>query len=409
MTSEARSQVLRNDRLMYQLAETIDAVKYYFPLGRDLLGSQAAVSNIIGRTEPDYQEIVFKCLYTWRNANGKGKGERLVEIFKGVELDKVAAYLEHALARNPNCLGEDRFLQSLASKIDCASVYRKLGLPLLDNNSARLSNLIGPLNIQFTQYREALFQVLIRWRNREGSYLKSLESLKKTLLRHGLSDTAHQLHHMEYGHDSGPLEVVDIDCKEQSIPSFIDEKMETDGPSANSALSQEQFYDIYLYASSKDTQYFLTMKQLIHRIGWKMTSCFDLELGEPVMGSIEKALLKCSHVVCLITRDDCNHEVNVERTMTIEMTFQSLKDKGLSRSLIPIYCGVPESSLPLSLRALRGVSIEDHDLEKLLRNSIDVSIRKKREEEFRNVSELSTHTDANDPLPLISSSEATFQ
>eukprot|EP00057_Strongylocentrotus_purpuratus_P018133 XP_011672607.1 PREDICTED: uncharacterized protein LOC100891758 [Strongylocentrotus purpuratus] len=550
MASKARSKVLQDDRLIYQLTESIDSVKHYFPLGRDLLGSQAAVSNIIGRTEPDFQEIVFKCLYTWRNANGRGAGAKLVDIFRGVELDKVAASLERDLQRRPNCLSEDVYLQSLASKLDCAAVYRKLGLPLLENNSVKFSNLIGPVNIPFAQYQDALFHVLIRWRNQAGSSIASMEDLKQAFLRHGLIDTAQKLHRLEYGSNAskqpsqisldGQSEITGIigwterdyryqnivsECLKtwrnangkaagtklveifrgleldkvatyleqelkrrpncliedtflQSLASQLDctlvyrklglpllenndmkfndlirlsniqttqhhkdllhvlhawiiqvgksresleelkkillkhglkdtaqqlhfmeygpnagpmdiprgtEEMETVGLSST-PLPQKVFYDIYLLSSSKKTSYFLKMKNLIQRNEWKMTSPFDSKLGEPVLKSIEKDLSNCSHVVYLITEEDCVKE-NVDITMTIEIALKSVTHKGLGGRVIPVFC-CDISIVPPLLSRLTGENIDDEALEGRLSRSIDVDIRKKREKEYRSVSVL---------------------
>nr|XP_054757836.1 uncharacterized protein LOC129263945 [Lytechinus pictus] len=153
-------------------------------------------------------------------------------------------------------------------------------------------------------------------------------------------------------------------------------------PSTNTALSRHEFYDIYLWASSKDTDYFRKMKDCIHSNRWKMTSCFDHKLGELVTQSIENALLKCSHMVCLITKDDCKTD-NLQQLMTIEMAIQSLPrttGKGLEGRVIPIRCDVPESSLTPKLKALTGASIDDRDLEERLRKSINTNIRMEREE-----------------------------
>ncbi|XP_063956665.1 uncharacterized protein LOC135154451 [Lytechinus pictus] len=155
-----------------------------------------------------------------------------------------------------------------------------------------------------------------------------------------------------------------------------------DDPSSNTALSQNEFYDIYLWASSKDTDYFRKMKDCIHSNRWKMTSCFDHKLGELVTQSIENALLKCSHMVCLITKDDCKTD-NLQQLMTIEMAIQSLPrttGKGLEGRVIPIRCDVPESFLTPKLKALTGASIKDRDLEERLRKSINTNIRMEREE-----------------------------
>ncbi|XP_030834362.1 uncharacterized protein LOC100891758 [Strongylocentrotus purpuratus] len=376
MAAKALSKVLQDDMLIKQLAESIDSVKHYFPLalGRDLLGSQAAVSDIIGWTERDYryQNIVSECLKTWRNANGKAAGTKLVEIFRGLELDKVATYLEQELKRRPNCLIEDTFLQSLASQLDCTLVYRKLGLPLLENNDMKFNDLIRLSNIQTTQHHKDLLHVLHAWIIQVGKSRESLEELKKILLKHGLKDTAQQLHFMEYGPNAGPMD----------IPRGTEE-METVGLSST-PLPQKVFYDIYLLSSSKKTSYFLKMKNLIQRNEWKMTSPFDSKLGEPVLKSIEKDLSNCSHVVYLITEEDCVKE-NVDITMTIEIALKSVTHKGLGGRVIPVFC-CDISIVPPLLSRLTGENIDDEALEGRLSRSIDVDIRKKREKEYRSVS-----------------------
>lgn len=63
------------------------------------------------------------------------------------------------LQRRPNCLSEDTFLQSLASQLDCALVYRKLGLPLLENDYMKFNDLICLFEIQTTQHQKDLFHV----------------------------------------------------------------------------------------------------------------------------------------------------------------------------------------------------------------------------------------------------------
>eukprot|EP00057_Strongylocentrotus_purpuratus_P005331 XP_003730717.1 PREDICTED: uncharacterized protein LOC100891968 [Strongylocentrotus purpuratus] len=198
MSAKALSKVLQDDGLICQLTESIDPVDYYLPLFRDL-GFQAAVSNIIGWTEQDYQDIVLQCLSMWINANGKRAGTKLVEILKGVEMPVVATYLEQELKRRPNFLIEDTSLGTLASKLDCTLVYRKLGLLLLENNCMKFDKLISFFNVLVAQREKALFHVLIKWRNQVGSSITFLEELKKILLKHGLEDAARQLHLMEYG------------------------------------------------------------------------------------------------------------------------------------------------------------------------------------------------------------------
>eukprot|EP00057_Strongylocentrotus_purpuratus_P014658 XP_011669132.1 PREDICTED: uncharacterized protein LOC100890171 [Strongylocentrotus purpuratus] len=183
--------------------------------------------------------------------------------------------------------------------------------------------------------------------------------------------------------------------------------MDTDGPPRNRPLSQQEFFDIYLLASSKETAYFSKMKNLIQRNRWRMTTPFESKLGVPVLESIEKAVLNCSHVVYLITKEDCERK-DANHTMTIEMAFQSLKDNGLGGRIIPVFC-CDMSFVPLKLRSLTGVNIRSEELEERLRKTIDVSIREDREEEYRSVSELSTQANDDEPLPLISSSMATGQ
>ncbi|XP_063957391.1 uncharacterized protein LOC135154585 [Lytechinus pictus] len=170
--------------------------------------------------------------------------------------------------------------------------------------------------------------------------------------------------------------------------SGVSRKTSDADPSTNTALSRHGFYDIYLWASSKNTDHFRKMKDCIHSNGWKMTSCFDQKLGELETQSIENDLLKCSHMVCLITKDDCKTN-NIKQLMTIEMAIQSLPSttgKGLAGRVIPIRCDVPESSLPSQLKALTGASIDDRDLEERLRKSINTNIRREREEKVKNVS-----------------------
>eukprot|EP00057_Strongylocentrotus_purpuratus_P004411 XP_003728642.1 PREDICTED: uncharacterized protein LOC100892377 [Strongylocentrotus purpuratus] len=127
------------------------------------------------------------------------------------------------------------------------------------------------------------------------------------------------------------------------------------------------------------------MKNLIHGNGWKMTTPFDSKLGEPVLKSIEKDVSNSSHVVYLITKEDGEHE-NVNHTMTIEMAFQSLTDKGLGGRVIPVFC-CDTSFVSPKLRSLTGANIHDEALEERLRKSIDMNIRKEREEEYRSGSE----------------------
>ncbi|XP_030834361.1 uncharacterized protein LOC115918441 [Strongylocentrotus purpuratus] len=127
------------------------------------------------------------------------------------------------------------------------------------------------------------------------------------------------------------------------------------------------------------------MKKLIQKNGWKMTTPFESKLGEPVLKSIEKDVSNSSHVVYLITKEDGENE-NVNHTMTIEMAFQSLTDKGLGGRVIPVFC-CDISFVSPKLRSLTGANIHDEALEGRLSRSIDVNIRKKREEEYRSVSE----------------------
>ena len=167
------------------------------------------------------------------------------------------------------------------------------------------------------------------------------------------------------------------------IPSRTEE-METVGPSRNTPLPPKEFYDIYLLSSSKKAPDFLKMKKLIQKNGWKMTTPFESKLGEPVLESIEKDVSNSSHVVYLITKEDGENE-NVNHTMTIEMAFQSLTDKGLGGRVIPVFC-CDTSFVSPKLRSLTGANIHDEALEGRLRKSIDMNIRKKREEEHHSVS-----------------------
>ena len=196
---DARSKFLESDGLIDKLVDHIDATKCYFALGRDLLGSHTIVSNIIGKTHVDYDEVVYECLYRWKNEHGASAGDKLIQIFKDVKLGELAEKVEQELKKEPMLLNDDTYIQRIVDRMDCVAVHHRLGLALLDYNSGRLSNLIGPLTCPPDQYRDALLSVLITWRNQSGTSIKSLEKLKQVLIGRGQRDAAHVLHQMEYG------------------------------------------------------------------------------------------------------------------------------------------------------------------------------------------------------------------
>ena len=96
-SANAKSKVLSDDALIYRLSESMNAAQCYSSLGLSLLGSAAEVSNIIGQTSVDYNEVVFQCLLKWRNANGSREGNRLLAIFRNLKLRAAASFLEKGM------------------------------------------------------------------------------------------------------------------------------------------------------------------------------------------------------------------------------------------------------------------------------------------------------------------------
>ncbi|XP_030848519.1 uncharacterized protein LOC100893246 [Strongylocentrotus purpuratus] len=159
---------------------------------------------------------------------------------------------------------------------------------------------------------------------------------------------------------------------QRSAPSYQTSRSATSG----SSQGQPKFHDIYL-KFSQDTDDVHKVKDIIRRNGWTMVTAADSRLGVPKMASIEDALKTCSHVVLIITKEDCEKN-DPYQTMMMGMAFQSTVGGSLNGRVISIRC-CEESHLPLSLQSLENACINDHSLEDKLKRTIDVSIRKNKE------------------------------
>ncbi|XP_071504960.1 uncharacterized protein [Diadema antillarum] len=133
------SVVLSSDMHIYDLVEHIDAPEKYVPLAMDLLGSKPEVSNLIGKTQIDYEDVVFRCLLEWRNEHGSddGKCRELIEILRECKQTAAADILEQST--------------------------------------------VSP------QYKDAMFKAVIQWKNQHGSSFQSAQDLRRILKKHRLS------------------------------------------------------------------------------------------------------------------------------------------------------------------------------------------------------------------------------
>ncbi|XP_063955874.1 uncharacterized protein LOC129260504 isoform X1 [Lytechinus pictus] len=209
------SSFLSEDGKIYELSETINAPENYGELGLALLESNAEVANIIGKTSVDYKNVVFKCFIKWRDANGCGDGQcrEMIMILNKFGLTDVATWFQKRQGEQPNCLGNDRFLLDLSSQIDCPKYADPLGRKLTGSD-VEYSNLVGgnkPPN-----YKEALFQCFIRWRNREGSSLESSKKLQKILREQRLSIAVKTLEEFEPSLPKNVKDPIITQCSEET-------------------------------------------------------------------------------------------------------------------------------------------------------------------------------------------------
>ncbi|XP_041464158.1 uncharacterized protein LOC121415124 [Lytechinus variegatus] len=209
---QQRSSFLSDDSKIYELSETINAPEQYEKLGRALLGSNPEVANLIGVMSMDYENVVFKFFSKWRDANGCGDGQcrTMIEILKDCGLTDVATWLKDKQGQQPNCLGDDKVLQDLSFKIDCPKYVEKLGRKLTESE-VEYSSVVGgnrPPN-----YKEALYQCLIKWRNAEGSSLESSRKLWEVLCRRRLSIAVKKLEEFE---PSLVKDAVTTQCSEET-------------------------------------------------------------------------------------------------------------------------------------------------------------------------------------------------
>lgn len=148
-------------------------------------------------------------------------------------------------------------------------------------------------------------------------------------------------------------------------------------------MGDQTFYDIYLVSTLEQTPQVDKIKDMCRKNGWEFTTPFG-KLGELPMQSRQKAVETSSHVVLAITKDDCLMQ-NVKDSMTIEMAFESVKNGEIGGRVIPIRC-CDRDFLPLLLRSLVGISIDDDDLEARMKITIDKGIRREREAQCRSMS-----------------------
>ncbi|XP_072167107.1 uncharacterized protein [Diadema setosum] len=215
------SVVLSSDMHIYDLAEQIDAPEKYVPLAMDLLGSKPEVSNLIGKTQIDYEDVVFRCLLEWRNEHGSddGKCRELIEILRECKQTAAADKLEQNMQQERRCLSQDKLFYDLASEMNCAKCYRRLAMKLR-LTEARLSNLIGTVS---PQYKDAMFKAVIQWKNQHGSSFQSAQDLRRILKKHRLSVAVEFLDDLDPGlMDTSEDEVSEVFEASETSPPMED-------------------------------------------------------------------------------------------------------------------------------------------------------------------------------------------
>ncbi|XP_063957316.1 uncharacterized protein LOC129263084 isoform X2 [Lytechinus pictus] len=135
--------------------------------------------------------------------------------------------------------------------------------------------------------------------------------------------------------------------------------------------------NIYL-EFSQETNHVCKVKDIISRNNWTLVTAADAVLGVPKMISIEDALEACSHVVLIITKEDCDTD-DLYQTMTTHMALHPRVDGGNWKGRVIVIRCCDETHLPRHLRVLNNAHIDDSNLEERLRKAIRGQAGKKGE------------------------------
>ncbi|XP_041466468.1 uncharacterized protein LOC121416994 isoform X2 [Lytechinus variegatus] len=135
--------------------------------------------------------------------------------------------------------------------------------------------------------------------------------------------------------------------------------------------------NIYL-EFSQETNHVRKVKDIISRNNWTLMTAADAMLGVPKMTSIEDALKACSHVVLIITKEDCEKD-DLYQTMTTYMALHPRVDGGNWKGRVIVIRCCDERYLPHYLQVLNNTHVDDSNLEERLRKAIRGQAVKKGE------------------------------
>eukprot|EP00057_Strongylocentrotus_purpuratus_P005363 XP_003730789.1 PREDICTED: uncharacterized protein LOC100891602 [Strongylocentrotus purpuratus] len=312
----------------------------------------------------------------------------LKEIADNLETDEQMESLARALGRNRGqinqCHTTNRMTGSVTTRgtVDLLTAWKATVQP--ENQMSSMHSAMT--SARLLNLRDTVLLIAMKKQEQEQKdYRRKLDQQKQHQAESSSQDNLSSMNNSETDAAFSILRSVDprtnsslrwnddarrtVESQQRSTPPY----QASDSSTSGSFQGQPKFYDIYL-KFSQETVHVHKVKDIIRRNGWTMMTANDCRLGVPKMTSIEDALKTCSHVVLILTKEDCEKN-DPYQTMTMGMAFQSTVGGSLNGRVISIRC-CEERHLPSPLQSLENACINDPYLEDKLKRTIDVSISK---------------------------------